>query len=197
MKRQAKNKRLLANILITVEGETEEYYFRGFISKFPKQIQKQINIKVIKVKGGNASVILKNAIKEKDNLGIKEAYVVLDTDNCKSIGQLIQTAKNNGIHLIRSHLCFELWFVLHYDFTTRSFEKCEAIEKLLKEKYIKNYQKASPSIYEKLYLQTAKAIKNSKKLEEWNHQNFEHEWEFSPYTNIHKLIERLQEIEQE
>ena len=73
------------------------------------------------------------------------AYCIFDTDidpnKNKVIGDAIKLANEHNIKIITSTPCFELWFLLHYDYTTASMSNDEVIKKL-KEHY-PNYTKSS------------------------------------------------------
>ena len=72
------------------------------------------------------------------------AYCVFDTDTNKEkniiINKAIELAKKNRIIVITSSPCFEIWFLLHYIYTTASMSNDDVIKALKKHysKYEKN-----------------------------------------------------------
>ena len=94
------------------------------------------------------------------------AYCIFDTDvNPKKdllITKAIEIAEQNNIIPIVSSPCFELWFLLHFDYTTARLNNSEVCKRLLKfcPKYSKSY-----NIFPELFDKLNKAINNSKKLE--------------------------------
>ena len=65
------------------------------------------------------------------NLEHKETAVdeVKDADAAiKIIEEAIQLAKKNNIKIITSSPCFELWFLLHYDYTTANMDSEEVLQ---------------------------------------------------------------------
>lgn len=87
-------------------------------------------------------------IKEIKELGLNlqngdMAYCVFDTDTNQEkntiINKAIELAKKNKIIVITSSPCFEIWFLLHYIYTTASMSNDDVI-KVLKKHYSK-YEK--------------------------------------------------------
>ena len=122
------------------------------------------------------------------------AYCIFDTDvdpnKNKIIEEAIQLAKKNNIKIITSSPCVELWFLLHYDYTTANMRNEEVIKRLKKfyPKYEKNVN-IFPDIIENLY----KAIERAKKLEKYQLDNNRRigTVEANPNTEIYKIVEYL------
>lgn len=64
-------------------------------------------------------------------------------------------------------LCFELWFLLHFQYTTKEFNNGSIIKELTKN--VPNYKK-NMNVFDKLYDKNVEAINNSKKLKK-HHKN--------------------------
>ena len=122
------------------------------------------------------------------------AYCVFDADikldKNKQILEAINLAKENNIIPIVSTPCVELWFLLHYEYSTAIVNNNEVIERL--KKYYPKYEKNCniyPSINDKLN----KAISNAKKLEKYQLENERQlqTVETNPYTEMYKIVEEL------
>ncbi|MDJ0800270.1 MAG: RloB family protein [Calothrix sp. MO_167.B12] len=190
-------------LLIVVEGEKTEYnYFRALIKDLNLTATK---VEIVRGSGGDPSVLVSKAYdlikkNKKDHKTKRKpkydmAYCVFDKDGkeekfreaCQRVEE-IQNCK-----AIISIPCFELWFLLHYCYTTSPFQSCsELIERLESEK-IKagtlkkrdSYDKNDPNLYEVLKPKTYDAIANSKRLAEQN------DGCGNPSTNVHELVEKL------
>jgi len=87
--------------------------------------------------------------------------------------------KFDNVILIINNPCLEFWFLLHFEKTTKYFQKCERIEKLLKSKklllgYEKTrnfYLKQNNDIYTKLKPFQKEAINNAKATKNFDFKN--------------------------
>ncbi len=98
--------------------------------------------------------------------------------------------------LIVSSPCFEIWYLCHYDYSTKEFcSNEEAIEELRKR--IPQYDKSKDDMYELLYPMQDNAITNAKRLENYNLQGGKklHTVEFMPSTEVYRIIETIMEAE--
>ncbi len=195
-RRNKNNRKSKRVILVSVEGnnKTEKNYINNFSSR-----EKDFVIKVVPGNETDPINLVEQAIRKyKDlNLDLEEddkAYVVFDLDTNinknKQIKEAIDIAKQHNIIPIVSTPCIELWFLLHYEYTTATMSNDEVIKKL--KKYYPKYEK-NRNIYKEINKNTNTAIKNAKKLEKFqtkNHKNLQMV-EVNPYTEMHKLIEKI------
>ena len=86
--------------------------------------------------------------------------------------------------------CVELWFLLHYEYSTAVINSNDVIERL--KKYYPKYEK-NCNIYSEIKDRVDIAIKNSKKLERYQKQNNKklQSVDANPYTEMYKLVEEL------
>lgn len=184
-------------ILISCEGDnkTEKTYFNNFIDRDKNYI---INYCL-----GNETDpvnLVKNTIKEvkRSELKLKEndkAYCVFDTDISQERNIQIEKAKKlankNKIKIITSSPSIEIWFLIHYIYTTKYFTNEEVIKNL--KKYCKNYDK-NYDIYPSIRNKTQTAIKNAKKLEQFQTENGKElqTIESNPHSQIYEIIEELE-----
>ena len=129
-------------ILIVCEGKnkTERLYFSNFINN-----NNEYNIKIENSEATDPKGMISTAKKYMKKYGIKKekdiVFCLMDGDNDKEKCMLIKDLKHKhrDINIILSHPTFEIWYLLHYKYTTHSFDKEELIAEL--GKHIKNYQK--------------------------------------------------------
>ena len=195
-KRNKNNRKSKRVILVSVEGKnkTEKNYINNYSSR-----EKDFVIKVVPGNETDPINLVEQAIRKAKelNLNLEEddkAYIVFDLDTNinknKQIKEAIDLANQNNIIPIVSTPCIELWFLLHYEYTTATMNNDEVIKKLKKycPKYEKNY-----NIYKEINQNTNTAIKNAKKLKKFqtkNHKNLQMV-EVNPYTEMYTLIEEI------
>lgn len=193
-KRNKKDRQKNSFVIIGCEGlnKTEKLYFKNFHSK--KCIIKFAKGNSTDPKGIVQDIInfIKNDIEIDEN---DKVYAVFDTDvnqnKQKQIEEAKKLAKENGVEIITSTPTFELWFLLHYGYTTKSFVSNNDLQNELK-KHVEGYAKNN-NTYLTIKDFTGKAIANSKKLEKYQldrGQALDSE-ECNPYTAVYKVVEEL------
>lgn len=189
--RKRKNK-----ILIAVEGtnKTEKIYFSNFDDG-----KKPYTITIAKGNDTDPLGMIKLLSKEIDKRDIDLsngdiAFCVFDTDvntkKNKIIKDAINLAKGKGIRIITSTPCIELWFLLHFEYTTARLSNNSVIKRL--KKYLPKYEKninIFPDIKDKVY----EAIDRAKRLESFQLQNNKiiGMVEANPNTEMYKIVEEL------
>lgn len=197
IQRNRKNRRTKENILFEFEGKnkTEELYFRNF--------QKRGNPYNIKLAYGNDTnpvSMIKSIISymHKEDINIENGdkiYCIFDGDldinKQKEINDAIDSAKENGIEIIISTPSFELWYRLHYSYTSKFYSSNKELIKDLKN-YIPEYEK-NVNIYNIIKDKTDSAIANSKKLEIEQMENGKeiNNINCNPYTSVYKPVEYM------
>lgn len=100
-------------------------------------------------------------------------------------------AEKSKIILITSNPCFEIWFLLHFEYSTKQFTSSDDLLSTLR-KFDKDYAKNKCNflIYKNLINE---AVKNCKKLDKYHLENSNNSnIEFNnPRTDMYKLIEKL------
>ncbi len=215
-------------IVIVCEGkETEVDYFNGFNSRYtrvdvivPDKNSRGKN----KSKSTDPESLVEKAIYYKENkYDIDEkdgdrVWCVFDVDinynnnnAVKSKIDEIEKAKKisdkKKIKLGISNPCFELWYLLHYEYTTATLRNYDAVKQKL-DKYIDNYEK-NESIYDELKEQVYDAIERGKRLKKYHEDlgkklpNVEKDnykatakdlAESNPYSNVGELVEYMEEL---
>ena len=159
--RNKKNK-----IIIAVEGKnkTEKIYFDNFDDG-----KKNYSITIARGNDTDPIKLVRNLEKEmrKREISLKngdKVFCVFDVDIDYKKNKVIEEAKEfaskNGIQIITSTPCIELWFLLHYDYTTAPLTNNEVMKRL--KKYYPKYEK-NINIYMDINSKTSKAIENASK----------------------------------
>ena len=185
-----------SKILIAAEGKnkTEKTYFSNF-----EDGKKSYNITYARGNNTDPLKLVKMLIKEIDELKLDlqdddVAYCIFDTDvdpnKNKIIEEAIQFARKNNIKIITSSPCFELWFLLHYDYTTANMDSEEVIKRL--KEYYPKYEK-NINIYPDIIKEIDLAIDRAKKLEKYQTDNNRRigTVEANPNTEVYKIVEYL------
>jgi len=188
-------------ILIIAEGQnvTESQYFKSF-----QEQHAGFNIKVlipghITDPAGMQKIILRywNQYEMDEGKGDK-AYIVLDLDCNEEKGKLIRklAKENPSAEFIVSNPCFEVWFLLHFRYSTKAYlTSAEAVRDL--RTYIPQYEKntdVAPFIADELET----AIKNAGRLKNY-FENLDTEWpsnECNPRTDVQVIIDVIKEYGQ-
>lgn len=187
-------------ILILCEGiKTEPNYFEGF-----KKSRSLTSVVVRPLRSGQVGPtgLLKRVREElRDDPSWDEVYCVLDHDGRDTKirafeSQLAAINKKEDschIEMILSSPCFELWLLLHFEFTNRPFTAgdgrtiCADVIKRL-QRHLPGYQKNDTRIFEKFREQIDTAVTNSEKLQSKDSLSLQ---SHAPHTNIGHLIKRL------
>ena len=189
--RKQKNK-----IIIAVEGKnkTEKIYFNNFDDgkqAYSITIAKGNDTDPLKLVKSLNKEILK---RELDLSNGDKAFCVFDADvnpnKNKIINEAKKYAKDTGIEIIVSTPCIELWFLLHYDYTTAYLSNIDAIKRL--KQYYPKYEK-NINIYPEISDKLNDAINRAKKLEKYRIDNNRQlgTVEANPHTEMYKIVEYL------
>lgn len=181
-------------VVIACEGnnKTEEVYFKNFNSRKC----------IIRFSTGNSTDpvgIVNDLLKFIDNDIGRELndkyFVVLDTDvnqnKQNKIDEAKRIASENGVEFITSTPAFEFWYMLHFGFTTKTYNLSEEVQADVRNK-ISGYTK-SMNTYPIIKEHTKLAIKNAKNVEKHHlelGQALDNE-KCNPYTGAYKIVEEL------
>lgn len=185
-----------SKILIALEGKnkTEKTYFSNF-----EDGTKSYNISYARGNNTDPLKLVKMLVKEIEKMGLDlqdgdVAYCIFDTDTNpdknKIINEAIQLAKKNNIKIITSSPCVELWFLLHYNYTTSNMSNEEVIKRL--KKFYPKYEK-NVNIYPDIIGNLYEAVERAKKLEKYQLENNREigTVEANPNTEFYKIVEYL------
>lgn len=182
--------------LLIAEGrnKTEVAYFSHFQDQ-----NRDYTLRIVKAGNNTDAYSLCKAVTMKwDELGLSEAqgdraFIVLDMDDDEQkagkIRDVIKRNKQKGIECVVSNPTFELWFLLHFKYTTKHYIDGDATIADLK-KYIPNYEK-NVDVFALCEERMETAIQNAEKLD----VNFEGEqWpseKCNPRTDVGRLVDML------
>lgn len=108
------------------------------------------------------------------------------------------------VNLGLSNPCFELWYLLHFNYTTANMRDYDSIKKRLeRDTPLSEYEK-NKSVYSQIHFNTLTAIKNSEKLRvhhnfcspilEINHSTISDFVRSNPITNIDILVGYIEHL---
>ncbi|TQR21812.1 RloB family protein [Psychrobacillus vulpis] len=184
--RTSKGLKTSKTIYIFCEGKTEEVYF----SKL-NQMTKKANVKVVpkevKMSGLELVEFAVRAEKSKPS----EVYIVFDKDlnTISKIQKAYALAKKNGFKVHFTNICFELWFLLHYERVNNNpITDSQLYKKMNRHINIQDYKNRKAE--QKLVHQVAKnfsfAVANNDELLKINSY-----WGNNPYSDISVLVKEI------
>ena len=123
------------------------------------------------------------------------AFCLVDSDVDPAKDSQLEKADGetaDGIKLMVSSPCFEIWYLCHFSASTRQYGSNDEVLRTLKQ-HIPEYKKEMAGIREIIWNKTDTAINNAKMLEQ---QCFEkgiklHSVAFTPSTEVYKIVELL------
>jgi len=191
-RRDANAPRALRRVLILCEDtKSSVLYFKKF-----KVNPREIVLECVGT-GMNTDSLVAEAIKRKKNAAdarkpYQQIWVVFDKDsfpedNFRRTRDL--AAAHHEITLCWSNECFELWYLLHFDFRDTPVDR-HALGGQISEKIGVPYDKASDGTYGHLEKHLQKALQNGKKLEVTN-QKVHGDRYRNRSTRVHRLVELL------
>lgn len=206
--RSSETKKSLERILIVTEGEaTEPLYFSYLIEDY------KLSTADVKVTGDGHSCpyhVVTDAEKlYEKSLSNKKAYdkvfCVIDKDSHTRYEDALmhmKTLDSDIFYLINSIPCFELWLLLHYEYTIKSFDKtakrsiCESLIKDDLRRHLPNYEKNISNLTkdELEYIFNDDNIKDAITHAEKGLSYCKKHYVDNPSTKIHNLVSILQEL---
>ena len=193
-KRGSENRRRKPVILIIAEGRnvTESLYFKSF-----QEQRSDFNIKILRP----GHVTDPNGMLQKllgyweqyemDGDNGDKAFIVLDLDCNSEKGKQIRKleCKSNAAQFIVSNPCFEVWFLLHFRYSAKSYRiGNQAVQEL--RNYIPKYEKnldVAPLLADKLDT----AMNNAAKLTKYYADNVWPSDSCNPRTDVPIIIDAI------
>lgn len=187
-KRRANYRERRRRFLIVCEGkQTEPNYFRRFATG------NAVDVEAVGT-GRNTLAVVEEAqrlreVGERD-APYDEVWVVFDKDDFPPdhFNQAIRMAENAGFHAAYSNQAFELWYVLHFDYTDTALSR-QQYERRLTEHLGRAYRKNDLMLYNDLLPKQEDAIRNAERLlaSYPNHNPAQDD----PCTTVHLLVRAL------
>ena len=194
-KRNRNRRKTKSIVAIGCEGknQTETIYFKNFSSR-------ECIIKFSTGRHTDPVGMANDLVEFIKNEDIKaeygdKIYLLIDTDINQNKQEQINEAKKicneNDIELISSTPTFEYWYILHYGYTSKSYQSSVQIKNEMKTK-IHSYSE-SMDVYPIIKDKTATAIVNAKKIEKYQEENGQviDSEEANPHTSAYKVVEEL------
>ena len=188
---------------ILVEGkETERNYISGYIRDYLKKKDwLRESIQIYQPTSYSPLGLMEEAMRQKR--GDDVSWLVFDCDQHPNKEFVFQKAKENGIEISYSSICFEEWILLHCRYSTKAFSSCDELEKELdKQENFKpgGYRKNLDSLFAvangKDGQGVARARENAKKLCAYVKSGNlgKNVVDLNPYTNFHELLGALDDF---
>jgi hypothetical protein len=186
--RKVGNRTTIRTFLIVCEGEkTEPNYFRSF----PVSTRPEIDI----VGAGCETIAVVNRAKKlREYKSYDRVWCVFDRDpsrvnNTKQrFNDALQLAEKENIQVAYSNECFEIWYLLHFNFYNTPIPRSD-YRKILTKLLGCDYAKNSDDMYAKLEEKQPQAINYARKLlASYNPHAPESD---NPATTVHLLVEEL------
>lgn len=193
--RASQEQRTRRRVLICCEdSKSSADYFRCFPID-----AKRIEV-LVEGTGMNTNSLVRAAIRARDkalknHAPYSQVWCVFDRDSFpkKNYTQAFDLARAHKVRTAWSNEAFELWYLLHFDYFDSAISREQYAGKLLKRGL--KYDKADRGVYETIRDKQEIAIKNAKKLERyWNEKRCKHPEQENPSTNVHELVELLNEF---
>ena len=185
-------------VYIICEGEKTEYiYFKAI-----KKARRLSNIRIDIDPGTRSGSDPVNLIEYAKNKKIQEEYddtvrkrrntqCVFDDDGRQYINQvLLDASKRPKVEVAFSNPCFELWYYLHYDYSTGAFTQSQMIERL--KALIPDYTK-DRNVFDMLP-DRATAMERAEELRQ-HHASVGSKLTDNPSTSVDKLVELLYSLD--
>ncbi|HFQ5253103.1 TPA: RloB family protein [Vibrio vulnificus] len=205
--KKVKNKPVKPAFRIFCEGEkTEPLYIRSYINNFHSEHRGLIVVE--DTKKNTPVQLVDAAVADKKSGNSQDIYwVVYDRESITKYSEELhlkarKKAEDNGIEIAISNVCFEYWFLLHFDFTNACYDTCDELlrksqlKKHFKDVGIDNYEKGLALIFDKLKDRIPTALVNAKRLKESAHKSAAVDkndpCQLNPYIDVHELFLDMQ-----
>jgi hypothetical protein len=161
--------------------------------------RENLAVTVKRGKGGSREQIAQFAVDRKAEASepYDEMWCVMDVETQAeraSCEQALRKLKENHIEACLSNPAFEVWLLSHFQNTTHAYLDCDAVIRDLtphwKSRFGCEYDKADPSIFQRLSPLTAAAISNARWMREEHHSN-RPILECNATTDVYRFVERL------
>lgn len=204
-----KKKSVKPTLRVFCEGEkTEPLYINAFIDSLPSSI---FGKPIVEKTNKNTPVqLVEAAIKHKEINETNDIYwVVYDRESEQKYPHSLhlearQKAKSHDINIAFSNVCFEYWLLLHFNYTTASYNSCDDLLKnsdlkeLLRTVGIAKYDKGMAVVFDKLRYKVSDAENHAKQLRKDITSSAgvdkKHVHQLNPYVDIDKLLKSIRDF---
>ena len=202
-KRKQRTEKQKNRCLIVCEGRTTEVnYFKALYSSNTKSA-KNVKVDVMPSKDGTDPMSVVHYARKQLKITSYDAVICVfdkerDAGNHEKFKQANEELERISKHHKKTTIigagsvpCFELWFLLHFDYSDCPFSCCDEVEQALKKKNgFEQYKKSDEDHYQKTRHKIQTAITNATRLyKEAEANNFDR-----PYTKVHLAVEHLKSL---
>ena len=181
-------------LIFCEDSKSSVYYFRSF-----RVDPVRIELKILGT-GMNTDTLAEEAIRSLGDAAKRgeiysEVWCVFDRDSFPTDRYMraFALAATRNIKVAWANEAFELWYLLHFDYIDTALGRHSYEEKLADRGL--NYDKADAAVYAKVIDRQPTAIRNAKRLERyWNERGTKCQALENPSTNLHELVEFLNEL---
>lgn len=191
-RKKYKRKRPPSTILVVCEGEkTEKYYFEDFQAN-----SGATNIRIeVRGTGYNTKTVVEEAQRINEIPGSApyiQTWCVFDHDSYSKrvINEAFELANNLGYIVAFSNQCFEIWYLLHFDYIDADLDRAR-FKPMLRKRLGRKYEKNEKNMYEKLLPHQSTAIRNAENLNDSYNLPCENIPCPSPSTTVVNLVKFL------
>ena len=119
-----------------------------------------------------------------------EVWCVIDGDYGVKITNARTRADANGVKLAISTMCFEYWLLLHFEENGNPTTNCGAVERTLKRKHLRDYQKGSCD-FRDIVKDVHVASERAERIRKPGIDRRERPENQNPCSEVYKLIESM------
>lgn len=188
-------------LLILCEGATERNYFKAMREDEDYTVRMMAtDITILSAKNPTPEQIVKEATKKgkeakQDQNPYKAIWLVFDHDNHPHRREAYDKAIKDELEIkvAFSAICFETWYLLHFEKSAKAYPNASKLIATLK-KYYPSYQKAKQNDFLNLKPHLAKAMANASWLKKRIERDAAHITDSNPWTDVDSLIEYLSNL---
>jgi hypothetical protein len=193
-------RKLLRHLIVCEDSKSGADYLRSF------EVSADFAEVVVEGGAGNTCGLVENALALRQAaIDLREPYshvwCVFDRDSfpAKDFNRALDLASGRDkgdVNIIWSNECFELWYLLHFEFRNTGIGRKAISKEISKPSRLgRKYDKGDSSVFDLLKEKTETAIKNSKRLLARYGDQLKPERD-NPSTNVHELVLVLQKLKQ-
>lgn len=200
-RRKTKGKKVKKRVLILCEGQTERNYFQA-LKESPeyKKALSAVTTQVLTAKHSTPEQIVQEAEKiekAEDRAGnpYDKIWLVFDHDNHPHRRTAYDQAIRGGFSVCFNAISFEMWLLLHFEHSARSFPDAGQLIGVLKPHY-PDFDKAKSNDYANLKGRLPTAMERAPRLRTQiqSQQLPRHQTDFNPWTEVDLLIDYLNSL---
>ena len=199
MARPRKQRPLYPKVLVLCEGLTEKNYLLEIKNTLPRENQGGIKIEIEVFKKNDPLNLVKEALRRKQKARKEGAqydrmWVVFDHDNLPNRDKAFKLANHNNIDVAYSSFNIEVWFLLHFSYSTRAYTNGDEVKQKLRGNYITDYKPGKTRILTTLQSNYETALQHARKLRNAKQAELDAGtpiWRLNPYITLDQLTEFL------